>query len=219
MKTRSIGCVLLVAASVLNNCAASAPPRHVPAVSTAPSGGQSDPVTSAAFAIPKVYPALPARAHLDLGPVLVTTRLGERAVPDVLLTEGQRLGADGFTIERRGISDVYGIDLRNEAAWRTEHPGLSVATDIAKYLLTGEIGGDLNSPQTKERRAYYRAFRYVDEVPPALALTADDLDEALHEFFESAVDRQAQLTVAHGLLAASIIDVKAYERLRARLAG
>lgn len=217
MNTRFIRCVPVVAAGFLINCAASTPPRTASAEPTAPSDGRSEPVVSAAFAMPRVYPALPARAHLDLGPVLITTGRGERAVPDVLLAERQRLNADGFIVERRGISDVYGIDLRNEAAWRSKHPALSVATNIAGFLLTGEFGGDMNSPQTRERRVYYRAFRYVDDVPPPLALTDDFVDADLRSFFKDATDRGAQLAIAHGLLAANLIDVKSYERLRARL--
>lgn len=166
---------------------------------------------------PSVLPALPARRPiLDLGPVLVEAAGGEAPSTDFLLVQADRLGADGFVLETEGLGAVYGLDYSREAAWRRQHPSWSVAVDVTRFLLTRSLVSPANA-QASIQRAYYRAFRYADGPVPAIDLAWAGVAEDLRPWFVGAADLQAQLGVAHGLLAHAILDAAGYIRLRSHL--
>ena len=171
---------------------------------------------SNAMRTPTVLPAPPTRAALDLGPVLVTTQTGQSPTNDVLLLQADKLGADGFIIENKSLGEVYGLDVSQQAKWRKEHPGWSTAANVGSFLLSGTIGAPINAA-TSTQKAYYRAFRYMRAPMAAVDLVKAGVPDELQSWFGEARDLQAQLLVAHALLAQAILDAPSYERLRGQL--
>jgi hypothetical protein len=164
---------------------------------------------------PVVVPTMPTRPALDLGPVLVLDTASKRTSNERLLVASDELGADGFVIERRALSDVYG-DLK-----KSHGDGPSTLTTVTALLLGAFAGGGVivssaDAPSATAQSGYYRAFRYVDAPPSAIELPSE-IDAQVRTALAGAPDLATQLTRLHALLAGGACDAKTYSAARSAL--
>ncbi len=158
-----------------------------------------------------VHPAAPARPHLDLGPVVI--REGARPRTDAELQReldlaGRELHADGFIYEARDVREVYAVNPQTT-------PG-KVAWNVATLLLAGRLFSD-PQPSSVTITSFYRAFRFVPEVPPRREVQLPALAPDLARELASAKDLSAQLLQAHQWFVTGRLELALYVALRRQL--
>lgn len=160
-------------------------------------------VPSPGIYFPQIAPVMP-RAALDLGPVIV-----EHPTRAQLLTEADRLGADGFVYESKSIENFYDKSGAGEVVIR------SVVTTLASAIAHGASHSDSSGPtytpptemtSLNKIVGFYRAFRLRASHKPLV------LSPALPG---ATVD--AQLAEVHASYASGVISLSEYERLRSAL--
>ena len=158
---------------------------------------------------PRVFPALPDGPLLDLGPILRNRTTTAMAVADALLVAGARLGADGFVQERRDLHAIYDDD-------RIWPPSTSGSEALNQLLLTDETDTAARR-NAGDRRSYYRAFRRVPRLPPAVSIELGQLRDLIRQQLEGTANAGEQLALTHRLFVAQIITPDLYEAVRAHI--
>ena len=208
MHRRALPCA--IALVLLPACATGA--RQASTEAAASTGSQS----SDAVSMPKILPAFPEQPYLDLGPLVTATQPGSLPSGEQLLVFGGELHADALVLETRSLGEVYSLDVSRQAKWRDNHPGLSTAADVVRFLVTGNLEDPTNDEKGTQR-AYYRAIRKIDQIPASVDVAATPLDADLRAELSQAKNLQEQLDIAHGLFAAGLMDLEQYLEARRTL--
>jgi hypothetical protein len=155
----------------------------------------------------------PAHPFLDLGPLLVADVRSERELHDRLQLEGDRLRANGFIFEGRGLQDVY----------KYEGPDNILMAAVMLVVLAIDVAeGDVQKHDANSGvRVYVRAYRAVSGPLPPVPLggtsAATTISPILVERIDAFSSLQEQLTFVHKLFAGGDVAAKAYEAIRETL--
>jgi hypothetical protein len=194
------------------------PPQTTPDVGAAPGAAAPVATQSRAFSQPTVLGDMPERPLLDLGPVLVDSKSAAWDVTRELAIQAARLNADAFVLERREYILVYAV---KNARWRERHPTLGniaeVVVAVSRMLLVSTWPHE-EQPMSGREKGFYRAIRYVPDIPPARASDLIPVSAGLKEAFAESTNLQDQLLLAHALFGTQELSRREYEKVRCDLA-
>jgi len=165
--------------------------------------------------VPSVLPTAPMRAFIDLGPVLVHSKQHAADPTELLLAEGDRLRADAFILEGRGIHEVYATGASGDASSSERVTSLVLAS-----LLTGSIVLQMADNSSDRRTSgFYRAIRYLDDDGDPVDLSTVDVSKKARVALAAVRSMRAQYHTALNMFLDGDLGAADYERIRRRLAG
>ncbi|MEL6546677.1 MAG: hypothetical protein AAFQ82_18775 [Myxococcota bacterium] len=165
------------------------------------------PTAERSFTFPKLAPAPPGDAALDLGPIAVDLRRGEDANRQ-LLDAASRLGADVVVPESRPLQEIYRTSY--EEAYG--EPKL----DLRDLLLVVGFIQLEDAPPSDRVIRVFRAFKNVTSEPEAVAVTLRETD--VQDKLNAVQSRKKQLLIAHAHALGGRLNPATYGCLRRALA-
>ena len=185
-----------------------APGRGLPYPSDAESTPQAPPP---GLRVPKILAAMPQDGVIDLGPVLISNDgPGNAPARRALLEAADRLGADAFVFEGRGVRNTYKIRTSRVQVLRDSFRAMPHETVDFIYYGPFQVGSASDSDDV----GFYRAIRYVKDHVALCTLDKAALGERLATIFYKVDSAQEQLRLLNTLFAQGLIDPSLYRGVR-----